>query len=245
MEPNKDIFKFKSLPEIKGNVSDLSSIFSKDDTLRLLSHESMRYYNLNLDSDKGNFILSENIATRVRAELILPTIKELIDKSTGDVTVLDLACSPGYFMFKIVDLEVKSITGVDARQIHADQFKIINHFYGYKNINFVHSDMYLFLQNEIAKGNKYDICLLFGFLYHTSTPVELLRMIRKICKSYLIIDTTLNSRDDNSILIYAENTEWSRASTSKISFNPSFNAVPLMAEAAGFSKTEFIKPSKE
>ncbi|MBF0473371.1 MAG: hypothetical protein HQK93_06510 [Nitrospirae bacterium] len=105
--------------------------------------------------------------------------------------------------------------------------------------------MYSFLEKEAVLGNKYDICLLFGFLYHTSTPVELLRMIKRICKYCLIIDTTLNERDDRSIHIYEENTKWSRASSNKISFTPSFHAVPLMAEAAGFMKTEYIKPIKE
>jgi 2-polyprenyl-3-methyl-5-hydroxy-6-metoxy-1,4-benzoquinol methylase len=236
--------KFKLLPEIKGNISDISTILSKNDIARLLNHDSMKvYYNIHLEND--TFRLSELPTTTARAELILPAIKKIINNQSGDVSVLDIACSPGYFMFKIADLGVKTLTGVDARQDHADQFNLLNHFYGYENINFVHSDMYTFLEDEIAKGNKYDICLLFGFLYHTSTPVELLRLIRKICNNCLIIDTTLNFRDDKSIHIYEENTEWSRASTSKVSFTPSFHAVPLMTETAGFIKTQFIKPSEE
>lgn len=243
MKSDKFIFKFNLLPEIKGDFSELSSLFSRDELSRLINHDSMKvYYNISLNNN--SFTLTELPTTTARAELILPTIKELLGKNAKDVSLLDIACSPGYFMFKTADLRVKAVTGLDARKDHADQFKILNHFYGYKNISFVHSDLYLFLEQEIAKGNKYDICLLFGFLYHTVTPVELLRMIKAVCKNCLIIDTTLNPRNDKSILIYEEDTKWSRASTSKISFNPSFYAVPLMLEASGFSKIKVIKPLK-
>ena len=101
------------------------------------------------------------------------------------------------------------------------------------------------IEKQESLQKKYDICLLFGFLYHTSTPVELLQRIRKICRKCLVVDTTLSHKNDASLLIFEEPTEWSRASTQKISLMPSLNSVPKLLEAAGFSRQERFFPAGE
>ncbi len=232
------------LSDIHGDISNLKHLFTKKDIVELINHDSMKvYYDVSLSYDK--FYISELPTTTARAEIILPAIKNLVDKYGEDLDFLDLACSPGYFMFKVAKgLHVKNLVGVDARNVHLNQFKFLNSFYQYQNIQFIHSDIYSFLEKEILIKKQYDICFLFGFLYHTSTPVELLRSIKKVCKRCLIIDTTLSLRKSSTLLIYKERINWARASTSNISFMPSLKAIPLLLEAAGFRKIERIIPSR-
>ena len=229
------------LPEIHINIDDANP-YSREEMQRLIEHDSLKVYYQISSTNCVDYKIAELSTTTARSNIILPIIEDVAQRQTGELSVIDLACSPGYFMFKLAQLGFNNITGVDAREDHYKQFKFLNEQYRYKNINFIHSDVYEFLDAEIEKGNKYDICLLFGFLYHTSTPVELLRKIKRICSQVLIVDTTLSHKDDMSLDIYEERIAWSRASTSVISFNPSLLAVPKILEAAGFRNIERIMP---
>lgn len=234
----------KALPDIRADVQALRGLFPSSDPSRLLDHDSMRVYYDVRRSAEGVFSLTELPTTAARADLILPAIQDLLAR-VGGGSVVDLACSPGYFMFKLAELGVKDVVGVDAREDHRDQFRLLNSFYRHEGLRFVHSDMYDFLDGEARAGRKYDVCLLFGFLYHTATPVELLRKVREVCRGALLVDTTLSLRDDVSLLVYEERTEWSRASTSRISMMPSLRAVPKLLEAAGFRGIERVLPAPE
>lgn len=236
-------YKFPRLKDIKSDIPTLIRNLNQNlNVMKLLVHDSMKvYYNVSIEQDKY-FSISELPTTTARAELILPILKELITQYGEEASVLDLACSPGYFMFKIAGLGVKKIVGVDAREDHCKQFKILNSYYKFNEIEFVQSDIYEFLDRSFIQNKKYDICLLFGFLYHTITPVELLRSIKKICNKCLIIDTTLTRSEDASLTIFDEPTSWSRASTTKISAMPSLKAVLKLLEASGFKDIEMIEP---
>lgn len=234
----------KALPVIRGEIQALRGLFPSGDPLRLVDHDSMRVYYDVRCSPHGAFSLTELPTTAARADLILPAVQELLAQAGGG-TVVDLACSPGYFMFKLAESGVKDVVGVDAREDHRDQFRLLNSFYRHESLRFAHSDMYSFLDQEAQAGRKYDVCLLFGFLYHTATPVELLRKIREICRGALLVDTTISLRDDVSLLLFDERTDWSRSSTSKLSMMPSLRAVPKLLEAAGFRGIERILPAPE
>jgi hypothetical protein len=210
---------------------------------RLVEHESIRVYYEVRPLPGGGYALAENPTTTARFELLRPTYERLLAEHGPRAKVLDLACSPGYFMFKLASVGFEDVTGVDAREDHRDQFALLNAGYGYRGLQFVLSDIYAFVAAEIAAGRRYDICLLYGFLYHTATPVELLRDIRRLCARCLVVDTTLSDRDDASLSVYEEKAEWlSRASTTRISFNPSLRSVPSLLEAAGYARSERIVP---
>lgn len=233
------------LPPIRGHLAALGRLFPGTDVRQLINHDSMRvYYDISWDGD-GNVSFSDLPTTAARAALILPVIERLVAQHGQDISILDLACSPGYFMFKLAQRGLKNITGVDARQDHHDQFRMLNSYYQYAGIKHVHSDIYQFLDAEALAGRQYDVCLLFGFLYHTATPVELLNKIRLICRSCLVIDTTVSRRNDVSLLVYEEATDWSRASTTRISLMPSMRAVPKLLEAASYGHVERILPAPE
>ena len=234
----------KPLPAIKGSYADFSGLYGKDEFLELLNHDSMGiYYDVEVSDDGDAFSISELPTTLSRSAMMRPVIKQAIDDYGPDATVIDLACSPGYFMFQASDLGAKSVVGVDVRSEHQKQFDLLNRFYNKPNVSFIKDDLYMFLQDEIARGQEYDVCLLFGFLYHTSTPVELLENISRICKGRLIVETTISQKNDNSINIYEETTAWSRASSATISMMPSLRSVPSLLRASGYSDVRRIVPS--
>ena len=215
---------------------------ARGDLTRLIEHDSIKVYYNAQPLPGGGYTLAENPTTTARFELLRPTYELLLRNYGPRAKVLDLACSPGYFMFKLASMGFEDITGVDAREDHREQFALLNASYGYGGVRFVLSDIYAFIAAEVAAGRQYDICLLYGFLYHTATPVELLRDIRKLCARCLVIDTTLSHRDDVTLSVYEEPVEWSRASTTRISFNPSLPSVPRLLDAAGYSRSERILP---
>lgn len=235
--------ELRMLPIIKGTLTDYEAYEPFDSFENLLRHESMQVY-FDTKFNDADYCLSELDTTLARAELLRPLFDQLFKDYGPEASVLDLACSPGYFMFKMAQAGFENIHGVDARPEHKAHFEFLKSKYNYSQLSFELSDVYEFLEKEITLGKQYDICLLFGFLYHTSTPIELLRNIKKICKKCLIVDTTLSLKDDVSLLIYEEPVEWSRASTEKISFIPSLRSIPKLFEAAGFTHQERVYPDK-
>lgn len=231
------------LPPIEGDISELENQFIDFDVEQLIDHESMRvYYQVHMDGSR--FRLSELPSTTARADLILPTLRKLLTDCGEGASALDLACSPGYFSFKLAQLGIGSVVGVDVREDHGRQFELLNRYYGLKNVTFQLRDAYEFLREAAAENRSYDLCLLFGFLYHTPMPVELLRSIRQVCRRYLVIDTTLSRRTDPCLTPFREDTTWSRASSDEISLMPSLSIVPYLLEAAGFSSVKRVLPDE-
>lgn len=230
------------LPKIHGSLRGAEVPSPFESLEKLVSHNSMSvYYDIRFGPD-GEFFIEELATTTARAELLRSTFDQLLAEHGARASVLDLACSPGYFMFKMAAAGFRNIKGVDVRPEHQAQFRFLQGEYGFAGLEFELSDMYDFLDREISSGRTYDICLLFGFLYHTSMPVELLKKIRMICGKCLILDTTLNDDNRATLNIYEENVAWSRASSEKVSFMPSLQAVPKLVEAAGFSRCDRIIP---
>ena len=228
------------LPRISTDLDAVGRAFGAADARRLLEHDSMRvYYDVHVHGD-GRVELAELPTTAARAALIMPRMRALADWFGEGVSFLDLACSPGYFMFRLAGAGIGHVTGVDAREDHHRQFQLLNHHYGYTGLRHVCDDIYHFLDGEIAAGRRYDVCLLFGFLYHTCTPVELLRRIHQVCGGCLVVDTTVNRRRDESLQLYDEPVAWSRASTSGLSMMPSLRAVSKLLAAGGFHDIERI-----
>ena len=92
---------FPKLPAISGKWGEIHNVTPFKNGLDLLNHDSMKvYYEVQHGYD-NDFALEEQPTTTARMKLLMPVFEKLYRDCGPDAEILDLACSPGYFMFKL------------------------------------------------------------------------------------------------------------------------------------------------
>ncbi len=156
--------------------------------------------------------------------------------------VLDLGCNAGFWALKVIDAGCERVVGIDARQMHIDQAKLVF------DLNQIPQDRYHFIKANIFEYDflqlgSFDIVLCLGLLYHTSKPMELFEIIDLINTDFLVIDTALAMSKGNLIEICHEPTldDPRMATDHTLVFHPAAQAVKSMVEQFDY-KCEMLKP---
>tara|TARA_B100000315_G_C14462619_1_gene534449 strand:+ start:37 stop:888 length:852 start_codon:yes stop_codon:yes gene_type:complete len=124
-----------------------------------------------------------------RCEMLLTRNKRTLTGSK----ILDLASHDGRFTYAALKLGAKHVTGVEGKQYLVDNANNNLKKLGYHEFvdyNFICDDLFNYLSN--IKPYQFDTILCFGFLYHTTKQVELIRNIKRISPKYFIIDTVIS-----------------------------------------------------
>ncbi|CAA6807768.1 MAG: tRNA (5-methoxyuridine) 34 synthase, partial [uncultured Campylobacterales bacterium] len=83
--------------------------------------------------------------------------------------VADVGCNNGYYMFKMLEYNPKSIVGFDPSSTYKTQFDFINHFVKseikYELLGVEHIEFYEY---------KFDVIFCLGVLYHRDNPIGML-----------------------------------------------------------------------
>lgn len=158
------------------------------------------------------------------------TIKKYLDIEGKDVA--DVGCNNGYYMFRMLSLKPKSITGFDPSALCKCQFEFINHF--------IDSDIkfeLLGIEDLIDYDRKFDCIICLGVLYHRMDPIGSLKILKNALNSEgeIIIDTLIIDTNEDialSPLRYAK--------MKNVYFIPSKNVICNWLYRAGFKKIEVI-----
>lgn len=114
-----------------------------------------------------------------RLEKIYPLLK--------GAKILDIGCSSGYYMFRMLAHQPEWVWGIDPSFLFFSQFKAIQKLTQAPRIYFspVGMDDLSFLKNE------FDVIFCMGILYHRRSPHDALRSIRELLKpgGILILET--------------------------------------------------------
>lgn len=100
--------------------------------------------------------------------------------------VLDLGCNAGFWSLNAIDAQADFVLGVDGRQMHVDQAKLV---FEAKSID---SARYRFEQGNIFDhdfSERFSVVLCLGLMYHISKPVELFQLISNVGAEIVVIDT--------------------------------------------------------
>lgn len=148
-------------------------------------------------------------------------------------SIADVGCNNGYYMFKMLEFNPKSITGFDPSELAFLQFSFINHF--------IKSDIEFKIAGVESLpecGSKFDTIFCLGVLYHRSDPIKCLKELKSAMNlgGEVFIDTMYIERDDEMVL--SPNGSYSKIPN--ISFIPSVKALKNWCQRAKFKSFEIL-----
>ena len=158
------------------------------------------------------------------------TIKKFLNLENKDI--LDVGCNNGYHMFRMLEMNPKSITGFDPSALFNLQFEFINSFIKsnieYKLLGVEHIPYY---------EKKFDTIFCMGVLYHRKDPIEMLKEVKKGLKKNgeIILDTLIIEGNEEIALSPIR-----YAKMKNIYFIPTLKTLYNWIEKAKFSNVEFI-----
>src|SRR5262249_7957192 len=94
-------------------------------------------YTFDIDSKIGRGSMSRVL---FRRDLINGTVAAYLGAALGDVTVLDIGCSNGFFSLDLADRGAKHVDGVDLRPENIAQARFLAEYYGVQNVSFSVAD---------------------------------------------------------------------------------------------------------
>ncbi|OIP53197.1 MAG: tRNA 5-methoxyuridine(34)/uridine 5-oxyacetic acid(34) synthase CmoB [Helicobacteraceae bacterium CG2_30_36_10] len=153
-----------------------------------------------------------------------------------DKRVADIGCNNGYYLFRMLEDNPKSLVGFDPSPLYKTQFDFINHFVQskivYELLGVEHLEFY---------EEKFDTIFCLGVLYHRSDPVAMLKSLYKGLdhEGEVILDTFYIDGDEDMCLC-------PKSSYSKIPniyFVPTIGALKNWCLRAGFSSFEVLETS--
>ncbi|MDY6057310.1 MAG: tRNA 5-methoxyuridine(34)/uridine 5-oxyacetic acid(34) synthase CmoB [Campylobacter lanienae] len=153
--------------------------------------------------------------------------------SLKDKTIADVGCNNGYYMFKMLEYEPRSIIGFDPSELAFLQFSFINHF-AKSDIKFEIAGV----ESLPSYGVKFDTIFCLGVLYHRSDPIKCLKELKSALNpnGEVFIDTMYIDRDDEMVL--SPDTSYSKIPN--ISFIPSVKALQNWVKRAKFNSFEIL-----
>jgi len=158
------------------------------------------------------------------------TMKKFLNLEGKDI--LDVGCNNGYHMFRMLEMNPKSITGFDPSALFNLQFEFINSFIksniDYKLLGVEHIPIY---------EKKFDTIFCMGILYHRKDPIEMLKEVKTGLKKdgEVILDTLIIEGNEETAL-----SPMRYAKMKNVYFIPTIKALYNWIKRAGFSEIEFI-----
>ncbi|MEO1923024.1 MAG: tRNA 5-methoxyuridine(34)/uridine 5-oxyacetic acid(34) synthase CmoB [Nautiliaceae bacterium] len=149
-----------------------------------------------------------------------------------DKDILDVGCNNGYYMFRMLEMNPKSITGFDPSALFNLQFDFINQFIksniDYKLLGVEHIPYY---------EKKFDVIFCMGVLYHRRDPIDMLKELKAGLKKdgEVILDTLIIEGNEDIALSPVR-----YAKMKNVYFIPTLKALYNWIEKAKFSNVEFI-----
>ena len=146
--------------------------------------------------------------------------------------ILDVGCNNGYYMFRMLEMNPKSITGFDPSALFNLQFEFINSFIKseieYKLLGVEHIPYY---------EKKFDVIFCMGVLYHRRDPIDMLKELKAGLKNQgeVILDTLIIEGTEEIVL-----SPMRYAKMKNVYFIPTLKALLNWIERAKFSSVEFI-----
>lgn len=149
-----------------------------------------------------------------------------------DKEVLDVGCNNGYYMFRMLNFNPKSITGFDPGVLFNLQFEFINKFIKsdieYKLLGVEHIPYY---------HKKFDTIFCLGVLYHRPDPVTMLKELKAGLNpnGEVILDTLIIKGDEEIALCPIRYQKMKN-----VYFIPTLKALYNWIEKAKFKDVEYL-----
>lgn len=149
----------------------------------------------------------------------------------------DIGCNNGYYLFRMLEQNPKSLIGFDPSPLYKSQFDFVN-FYAKTAIKYE----LLGIEHLSFYENKFDVLFCLGVLYHRHNPIESLKNLQKSLNKNgeLILDTFYISGDNEMVL--SPNKSYSKIPN--VHFVPTIKALQNWAQKAKFRDFEVLTTKK-
>jgi len=126
----------------------------------------------------GDHLIDAEWRSDLKWERILPYLPNLHNK-----IILDVGCSNGYYMWRMLEHQPRSILGIDPYERFYLQFKLIEHFIPSPNL------FYELMGLEDLQDLKsvFDVVFCMGMLYHRRDPLACLKQLHDLLNPQGII----------------------------------------------------------
>jgi tRNA (mo5U34)-methyltransferase len=149
-------------------------------------------------------------------------------------SVLDVGCNNGYYLFRMLEKNPASLTGIDPAPLFFLQFRFIDRFVRsgieYRMIG---------VQHLVEWKRQFDTVLCLGVLYHRRDPIETLRQLSSALKpgGELILDTFMI--DGAGAYSLTPKARYSKIPN--IWFIPTIEALTVWLERTGFEAVRVLE----
>lgn len=184
---------------------------------------------------------------------------ERLGENRAGLSALDMASHQGWFAVNLAKSGFGSVLGVDARDSHVDDSRLIASVYGLDGLEFRQGDVHALTADDTG---QFDLVLMFGLLYHLENPVGALRTCRELCRGLCVIETQVvpglagyvdygsyqyvkKLEGSFGIVDETEETHGPEASTTGICLVPSLDALVWILRKVGFSKVDVLHPPED
>jgi hypothetical protein len=200
----------------------------------------------------------EHIHT-TRQRMVDAVLDHFVGRDCSGLTAVDLACHQGWFSINLARRGFSEVLGVDGRESHLDDARLMAGLLGVKSLATRRLDL-----EEASAGDVgvHDVTLMLGLLYHLENPVRALRLARAATRRLFIIETqvvphvagqvewgsTQYLRDLKGIfgiLDESDETEGPETGIHGICLAPSVPALAWMLGRVGFSGVTQIHPPED
>lgn len=121
-----------------------------------------------------------------RLALMEQALDAAVGRDCSRLTALDLACHQGWFALHLARRGFREIVGVDAREEHLADARLMAEVAGVKTLRTLRLDLE---EASAADVGTHDVTLMLGLLYHLENPVRVLRLARAATRRVLLVET--------------------------------------------------------
>lgn len=172
----------------------------------------------------------------------------------ANLEAIDLASHQGWFSAKLHELGFARVIGVDARDEHVADARLMAETLGHSRTTFRQSDVHALRADDIG---TFDLVLCFGLIYHLEDPIGALRVARALCRGTCLIETQVAPGQTGwldygshrfvrpiqgsfAIIDETDDTHGPETSTLGICLVPSLDALVWILRKVGFSRVEVL-----
>jgi tRNA (mo5U34)-methyltransferase len=194
-----------------------------------------------------------------RLELMERALDAAVGRDCSALTAVDLACHQGWFSMHLARRGFREIVGVDGRDEHLADAKLMAELNGVRGFRTLKLDLE---EARAADIGTHDVTLMLGLLYHLENPVRALRLARAVTRRTLIIESQVVPHLSGvvdwgaytfqrhmvgafGIIDETEETHASEASIHGICLAPSIEALAWLLARVGFRRVERLVPGPD
>ena len=123
-----------------------------------------------------------------RATIMEPVVRRALAAAGPEATVVDLACSEGWFAHRLLEWGAGRVLGVDIRPENIHRAELVRDHLRVDpdRLSFRIGDVY-----DLEGLGAFDVVLCLGLIYHLENPIGALRVSRTLTRGVCVVESQL------------------------------------------------------